>query len=302
MGLIDLIGNTPIVKLERLTGELYADVYVKLENQNPGGSVKDRLALAMISKAEQDGDLKPGGTIIEPTSGNTGVGLAMISAIKGYKLIVVMPDSLSIERRAILKGYGAEVVLTPGALGMKGAIAKAEEISSTIDGSLIPFQFKNSANAPMHRDTTAQEIWRDLDGEVDIFLAGVGTGGTITGVSQGLKGHKDTILTYAVEPEKSAVMSGSAPGPHKIQGIGAGFIPEVMDMSVVDGVLTIDEESAFRVSRRLAVEEGILCGISSGANVAVALELAAKPENRGKNIVTIICDTGERYLSTALFQ
>ena len=297
----EAIGNTPLVKLNKITTGLEADVYVKLESNNPGASVKDRLALAMIEKAEADGVLTQDTLIVEPTSGNTGIGLAMIAAAKNYSLTIVMPESVSKERRQLVKAYGAKVVLTPAAGGMKGAIAKAEEIASQSKSSFIPMQFANEANAPMHRRTTAQEIWQDTNGEVDIFVAGVGTGGTVTGTAQGLHEHNIEIQVFAVEPSESPVISGGEPGPHKIQGIGAGFIPEVLDVDVLSGVIQMNAEQSIEMSRRLAREEGILCGISSGANVSAALELAKKPENKGKTIVTIICDTGERYLSTELF-
>ena len=297
----EVIGSTPLVKLNKITADVEADIYVKLESNNPGASVKDRLALAMIEKAEKEGLINEGTKIIEPTSGNTGIGLAMLAAAKGYDLTIIMPDSVSKERRQLVKAYGAKVILTPAAVGMKGAIAKAEEIAAQSSSSYIPMQFENEANAPMHRHTTAQEIWKDTDGEVDIFVAGVGTGGTVTGTAQGLHAHNLEVQAYAVEPSNSAVISGEAPGSHKIQGIGAGFIPAVLDVNVLSGVVKMEAETAFQMARRLAREEGILCGISSGANVAAALELAKKPENKGKMIVTIICDTGERYLSTELF-
>lgn len=299
--IIDAIAKTPIVKLNRITEGLEATVYVKMESNNPGASVKDRLALAMIEKAEQDGKLDSETHIVEPSSGNTGVGLAMISAVKGYCLTIVMPESVTKERRQLVKAYGAKVVLTPAAEGMKGAIAKAEEIASKAEKSLIPMQFENEANAPMHRRTTAQEIWEDTNGEVDIFVAGVGTGGTVTGVAQGLHAHNLEVKAIAVEPEDSPVISGGAPGPHKIQGIGAGFIPAVLDTKVISEVIQMKTMEAFEMTRRLAKEEGILGGISSGANVAAAIQVAKRPENKGKTIVTIICDTGERYLSTDLF-
>ncbi len=299
--IVEVIGKTPIIKLNKLTLGIDATIYVKLESNNPGGSVKDRLALAMIEQAEQDGVLDMGTKIIEPTSGNTGVGLAMICAVKGYDLTIVMPDSVSRERRQLVRAYGAKVVLTEASIGMKGAIAKAEEIASQYENSFIPMQFENTANAPMHRRTTAEEIWKDTDGEVDIFVAGVGTGGTITGTAQGLHSHNIEIQAIAVEPAGSAVISGEASGSHKIQGIGAGFIPKVLDVKVLSEVIKMDSELAIQTTRRMAKEEGILCGISSGANVAAALEVARRPENKGKTIVTIVCDTGERYLSTELF-
>lgn len=299
--IIDTIGNTPLVRINRLAEGIEATVLVKLEKQNPGASVKDRLALAMIEQGEEDGLINSDTHIVEPTSGNTGVGLAMICAVKGYKLTIVMPDSVSVERRHLVKAYGAKVVLTPAAEGMKGAIAKAENIASQTENSIIPMQFENKANAPMHKRTTAEEIWNDTDGNVDIFVAGVGTGGTVTGVAQGLHAHSDKVEAYAVEPTESAVISGQAPGPHKIQGIGAGFIPAVLDVKELKEVVTVNAEEAKEMTRQLATNEGILAGISSGANVAAALKIAARPENKGKTIVTVVCDTGERYLSTEMF-
>lgn len=297
-----LIGNTPLVKLNTITEGMEATVLAKLESHNPGGSVKDRLGYALITEAEKQGLLTKDSVIIEPTSGNTGIGLAMMCAVKNYKLIVTMPDSVSTERRKLLKGYGAEVILTPASEGMKGAVKKAEKLAGEYEHSFIPQQFQNPANPEIHRKTTAMEVWNDTDGKVDMFVAGAGTGGTITGVSEVLKQKKPAIQTYVVEPADSAVLSGKEPGSHKIQGIGAGFIPDVLNTKIYDGVKTVTNEQAFEMSRRLAKEEGILCGISSGANVHAALELAAKPENKGKLIVVIICDTGERYLSTSLFQ
>jgi cysteine synthase A len=296
-----LIGNTPLVKLRRLAEGIHADVYVKLESMNPGGSVKDRLAFAMIDAAEKQDKINNETIIIEPTSGNTGIGLAMISAIKGYRLIIVMPESVSLERRTVLKAYGAEVYLTPASVGMKGAIAKANELAASFENSFIPMQFENEANAAFHRKTTGPEIWEDTDGDVDIFIAGVGTGGTVTGVSEMLKQKKPSLIAVAVEPAGSPVISGGEPGPHKIQGIGAGFIPKVLNAEIIDEVYPVENEVAFEYARRLALEEGILSGMSSGANVYAALEIAKRPENKGKTIVTIICDTGERYLSTPLF-
>jgi cysteine synthase A len=297
----ELVGNTPIVKLNSVTRNLEAEVYVKLESMNPASSVKDRIGLAMIEDAEKAGLLKPGSTIIEPTSGNTGIALAFIGAAKGYKVILTMPDTMSIERRKLLEAYGADVVLTPGNEGMKGAIATAEKILEELPDAFMPMQFKNEANPQMHRRTTAEEIWRDMEGDVDIFVTGVGTGGTVTGTGSRLKELKPDIQVFAVEPDSSAVLSGAAPGPHKIQGIGAGFIPEVMNSEVLDGILQISSEEAGATARKIAREEGILCGISAGGNVLAALTLAAKPENKGKKILTVICDTGERYLSTWLF-
>lgn len=296
-----LIGGTPLVKLSKLTEGIDAEVYVKMENQNPGGSVKDRLSIAMIEDAEEKGLISKETEIIEPTSGNTGIGLAMISAVKGYKLTLTMPESMSIERRNLLKAYGANLVLTPAEKGMKGAIAKAEELAAASQNTFIPYQFRNQANVEMHRRTTAVEIWEDTDGLVDLFVAGVGTGGTFTGVVSKIKELKPSLVGVAVEPATSPVLSGEAPGPHKIQGIGAGFIPEIMDTSLIDEVFKITDDNALETARRLVKEEGILAGISAGGNVYAALEIAKRPENKGKKIVTVICDTGERYLSTILF-
>lgn len=296
-----LIGKTPLVKLRKLTQDSVAKVYVKLESMNPGGSVKDRLAIAMIEAAEQKGLINSESVIIEPTSGNTGIGLAMICAVRGYRLIIVMPESVSVERRIILKAYGAELYLTPAKEGMKGSIAKTNQLASEIKNSFIPMQFENEANAEYHRKTTAPEIWDDTDGKVDIFVAGVGTGGTFTGVSEVLKAKKPGFTAIVVEPEDSPVISGGEPGSHKIQGIGAGFIPKVLNMSIIDEVFKVSNNDAFETARKLALEEGILGGISAGANVFAALQIAKRPENKGKTIVTVICDTGERYLSTPLF-
>jgi len=297
----DLIGRTPMVRLNRLTEGLDCEIIVKLESQNPGGSVKDRLGFAMIEDAEKAGLINKDTVIIEPTSGNTGVGLAFVCAAKGYKLIIVMPDSVSVERRMIVHAYGGEVVLTPGKEGMKGAIAKAEEIQRNTPGSYIPMQFINPSNPEIHRKTTAVEIWDDTEGKVDIFIAGAGTGGTITGVSEVIRALKPSFYSVVVEPEDSAVLSGGAPGPHKIQGIGPGFIPQVLNTSSYDEVFKISAADSFETARKLASLEGIFCGISAGANVYAALQIAKRPENKGKMIVTIICDTGERYLSTPLF-
>lgn len=295
----ELIGNTPLVELKNIEKEkgLKARVLVKVEAFNPGGSAKDRIANAMIKKAEEQGVLKPGGTIIEPTSGNTGVGLAWIGASKGYKVILTMPETMSDERKKLLKALGAELVLTPGNDGMKGAIAKAEELQKTIPGSIIMSQFDNPANPEIHRLTTGEEIWRDTDGKVDILVAGVGTGGTLSGSAQALKAHNPEIKAIAVEPAASAVLSGANPGPHKIQGIGAGFIPNNFDANVVDGIERISDEEAFETQRLLAHKEGIFVGISSGAAAAEAIKLAQLPENEGKIIVAVLPDTGERYLS-----
>jgi len=297
----DTIGKTPLVQLNKIN-KSKATVIVKLEAFNPGGSVKDRIANAMVETAEKEGLIKPDTVIIEPTSGNTGIGLAMVSAAKGYKLILTMPESMSIERRKILKAYGAELVLTPAAGGMKGAIAKAEELALEYPNHFIPQQFENSANPEVHRRSTALEIWEDTDGKVDLFVSGVGTGGTITGVSEVLKTKNPAIKTYAVEPVGSPILSGGNPGPHKIQGIGAGFVPKTLNTESYDGVIKIDDALAVATAREIVASEGIFVGISSGAAVAAALELAQKEENAGKTIVALLPDTGERYLSTILFE
>ena len=301
--LTDLVGNTPLLEFSNFNASkgLKAQVIGKLEYFNPAGSVKDRIALAMIEDAEAKGLLKPGATIIEPTSGNTGVGLAFVSASKGYKLILTMPDTMSAERRNLLKALGARLVLTPGAEGMKGAIAKAEELRDATPGSIILQQFENPANPAVHIRTTAEEIWRDTDGKVDLFVAGVGTGGTVSGVGAGLKAHNPNVQIVAVEPSDSPVLSGGKPGPHKIQGIGAGFIPKTYTGEVVDKILQVTNDDAIRTSRELAGKEGLLVGISSGAAVYAAVELAKLPENEGKTIVALLPDTGERYLSTVLY-
>lgn len=301
--LTDLVGNTPLLEFTNLNAGkgLTARVIGKLEYFNPAGSVKDRIALAMIEDAEAKGLLKPGATIIEPTSGNTGVGLAFVSASKGYKLILTMPETMSEERRNLLKALGAQLVLTSGAEGMKGAIAKAEELRENTPGSIILQQFENPANPAVHIRTTAEEVWRDTDGRVDIFVAGVGTGGTVSGVGVGLKAHNPDIKIVAVEPSDSPVLSGGKPGAHKIQGIGAGFIPKTYNADVVDQIMRITNDDAIRTSRELAQKEGLLVGISSGAAVYAALELAKLPENAGKTIVALLPDTGERYLSTVLY-
>ncbi len=302
--LTELVGHTPLLEVSRIESEegLKARLIVKLELFNPGGSVKDRVALAMITDAERKGLLKPGATIIEPTSGNTGIGLAWVSTIKGYHLILTMPETMSVERRKLLSAYGAEIVLTPGAEGMKGAIAKANDLNASIEGSVILQQFDNPANPAAHVGTTGEEIWQDTDGGVDIFVAGVGTGGTVSGVAEALKAHKASVKAYAVEPDSSPVLSGGQSGPHKIQGIGAGFVPKNYHAEVVDGVIRVTNEDAFAGSRLLAKHEGVLVGISSGAAFHAALELARKPENEGKTIVALLPDTGERYLSTTLFE
>ena len=297
-----VVGNTPLVKLNKLTKGSQATVLVKLESMNPLWSVKDRIGVAMIDAAEREGKLKPGGIIVEPTSGNTGIALAFVSATRGYKLILTMPETMSLERRKLLKILGAELVLTPGEKGMKGAVEKAEEIQRNTPGSFLPQQFNNPANPEIHRKTTAEEIYRDTDGDVDIFIAGVGTGGTITGVSEVLKSRIADFKTIAVEPLDSPVLSGGKAGPHKIQGIGAGFVPGVFRKDLIDEIIKVKHDDAGETSRLLAKEEGILAGISSGANVWAALQVAKRPENKGKTIVTVICDTGERYLSTWLFQ
>lgn len=296
-----LIGNTPVVRINKLNKEGSAEVVVKLESFNPLSSVKDRIGLAMIREAEWQGLLKPGSVIVEPTSGNTGIALAYAGAALGYRVILTMPDTMSIERRKLLKALGAKIVLTEGAQGMKGAITKAEELVSSTEGSFMPQQFTNPTNPEIHRKTTAEEIWKDTDGKVDIFVAGVGTGGTITGVGEVLKSRKPTVQTIAVEPENSPVLSGGEPGPHKIQGIGAGFLPEVLNTEIIDEVISVKEEHAAETTRRLAEEEGILAGISSGAALWSALELAKREENEGKLIVALLPDAGERYLSTWLF-
>lgn len=296
----ELVGNTPLVELSNLTTGLKARVVVKLESFNPASSVKDRIALAMIDDAEKSGQITKDTTIVEATSGNTGIGLAMVAAARGYKLVITMPESMSLERRALLRAYGAELVLTPAAEGMGGAIAKANELAAQ-DGYFMPRQFDNLANPQVHRDTTAQEIWNDTDGQVDILVAGVGTGGTITGVGEVLKAKKDSVQVVAVEPQASPVLSGGQKGPHPIQGIGAGFVPAVLNTEIYDEIVTVANDDAFKVARELAAKEGLLVGISSGAAVKAALELAARDENAGKLIVVIIPSSGERYLSTALF-
>ena len=302
-GTLGLIGNTPLVEVTNIESEksLEATLLVKLEYFNPAGSVKDRIAKAMIEDAEEKGLLGPGSVIIEPTSGNTGIGLASIAAAKGYRIILTMPETMSVERRNILKAYGAEIVLTEGAKGMKGAIAKAEELAAEIPGSFIPGQFVNPANPAIHRATTGPEIWRDTDGEVDIFVAGVGTGGTLTGVGEYLKEQKPTVQIVAVEPDSSPVLSTGVGGPHKIQGIGAGFVPNVLNTSIYDAIIRVKNEDAFAAAKLLARKEGISVGISSGAALSAAIDLASRPENRGKTIVALLPDSGDRYYSTPLF-
>jgi cysteine synthase A len=297
---LGLIGRTPMVRLQRMPVPGSATVWAKLERANPGGSVKDRISLSMIEAAERDGLLKPGGVIVEPTSGNTGIGLAMVAAVKSYRLILTMPDTLSVERRILLAAYGAELVLTPGAAGIKGAIAKAEELVCENPGSFMPLQFKNPANPEVHRRTTAVEILQQVEGPINAFVSGVGTGGTLTGVGEVLKGRYPAVQIVAVEPAGSPVLSGGQPGPHKIQGIGAGFVPDVLNMDVVDEVITVTNEEALEMARRLAREEGLLVGISSGAAAFAALQVAERLGD-GKTIVVILPDTGERYLSTDLF-
>ena len=301
--LTNLIGNTPLLELQAFgkSEKLDATVIAKLEYFNPAGSVKDRIAYAMIEDAERRGAIHPGDTIIEPTSGNTGVGLAFVSAVKGYKLILTMPETMSIERRNLVKDYGAEVVLTPGSAGMKGAIAKAEELRDSIKGSVILQQFENPANPEMHYNTTGPEILQQTDGDIDIFVAGVGTGGTVSGIGKYLKEHKKGIKIVAVEPESSAVLSGEPAGTHKIQGIGAGFVPKTFSREAVDEIFKVPNDAAILTSRKLAATEGLLVGISSGAAAYAAAELAKKPENKGKKIVALLPDTGERYLSTILY-
>ncbi|NYE94575.1 cysteine synthase A [Psychromicrobium silvestre] len=297
----ELVGRTPLVKLNRLTEGLEATVVVKLEFYNPANSVKDRIGKAIIDAAEASGDLRPGGTIVEGTSGNTGIALAMVGAARGYKVILTMPETMSTERRVMLRAYGAEIVLTPGSEGMRGAVEKAQEIVASTENAIWAKQFANLANPAVHRATTAEEIWADTDGEVDIFVSGVGTGGTITGVGQVLKERKPGVQIVAVEPKDSPILNGGAPGPHKIQGLGANFIPEVLDTSIYDEVLDATIEDSVSVARALGTQEGILGGISSGAIVWGALELAKRPENAGKLIVAVVCDFGERYISTVLY-
>ena len=298
----DLIGGTPLVRLNHVVGDCHATILGKLESANPGNSVKDRIGLAMIEAAEESGSLIPGqSTIIEPTSGNTGIALSLVAASKGYSCVIVMPDTMSPERRATMRAFGAKIILTEGAKGMKAAIEKANEIADAIPNSFMPQQFRNPANPDVHFRTTAQEIWDDTDGDVDAIVAGVGTGGTITGVARFMKAKNPGFMAIAVEPEDSPILSGGAPGPHKIQGIGAGFVPDVLETENLDGVVQVSNDASITMARRLAAEEGLLCGISSGSNVHAAIEFGSRPENAGKTIVTIICDFGERYIQTVLF-
>ncbi len=297
----ELVGHTPLLRLNRVTEGANATVLAKLENLNPLASVKDRIGLSMIEAGEKEGLIREGTVIVEPTSGNTGIALAFVAASRGYRLILTMPETMSIERRKLLKALGAELILTPGSEGMKGAINKANEIASEMPAAFVPQQFENPANPEVHRNTTAVEIWDDTDGKVDIIVAGVGTGGTITGVAEVIKEKNPEFQAIAVEPVDSPVLSGGAPGPHKIQGIGAGFVPEVLNTDIIDEIITVTAEDAFQTSRELATREGLLVGISSGANVYAAVQVANRPENGGKTIVVIIPDTGERYLSTPMF-
>jgi cysteine synthase A len=298
----EAVGRTPLVRLNRLPGDAGATVLAKLEFYNPGNSVKDRIGVAIIDAAEQSGALKPGGTIVEGTSGNTGIALALVGAARGYRVVMTMPETMSVERRVLLRAYGAEIVLTPGPEGMRGAVEKAKEIVANTPNSIWARQFENAANPAIHRATTAEEIWADTDGAVDIFVAGVGTGGTITGVGQVLKERKPGVQVIAVEPKDSPILNGGKPGPHKIQGMGANFVPEILDTSVYDEVIDVTLEDSIRTARDLASREGILGGISSGAILWAALEVAKRPENEGKTIVAIVCDFGERYVSTVLYE
>ena len=297
----EVTGNTPLVKINRVAGDAGATIYAKLEFYNPGNSVKDRLGKAIIDAAEKSGELKPGGTIVEGTSGNTGIALALVGAARGYKVILTMPETMSIERRILVRAYGAEVVLTPGSEGMRGAVSRAEEIVANTPGAILARQFENEANPAIHRATTAEEIWADTDGKVDIFMAGVGTGGTITGTGQRLKELNPMVQIIAVEPEESPILNGGSPAPHKIQGIGANFVPPILDTEVYDEVFDVNYDQAIDMARKLASDEGILSGISTGAIFHAAVEVAKRPENKGKTIVAIVCDYGERYVSTALW-
>ena len=298
----DLIGGTPLVRLNRVVGDCHATILGKLESANPGNSVKDRIGLAMIEAAEKAGDLVPGqSTIVEPTSGNTGIALALVAATKGYPCVIIMPDTMSPERRATMRAFGAKIILTDGSKGMRGAVERATEVASQIENAFMPQQFRNPANPEMHFNTTARELWDDTDGMIDALVAGVGTGGTITGVARYIKPKKAGFRAIAVEPEDSPVLSGGAPGPHRIQGIGPGFVPDVLEISILDGVVKVSNDSAVSMARRLAAEEGLLVGISAGANVQAAIDYGSRPENKGKTIVTILCDFGERYIQTVLF-
>lgn len=297
----ELVGRTPLVRLNRLTEGLGAQVVVKLEFYNPANSVKDRIGVSIIDAAERSGALRPGGTVVEATSGNTGIALAMVGAARGYRVILTMPDTMSLERRAMLRAYGADIILTPGAEGMSGAVNKARQIVAEADNAVAADQFANPANPEIHRLTTGEEVWADTDGAVDIFVAGIGTGGTLTGVGHTLKAHKPEVTIVGVEPKDSPILTGGAPGPHKIQGLGANFVPEALDRSVYDEIIDVDADDAVRVARELGTREGILGGISAGANVWAALQLAGRPENAGKLIVGVVPDFGERYISTILF-
>ncbi len=298
----ELVGNTPLVRINRLADDAGATVLAKLEFYNPAGSVKDRIGVAIIDAAEKSGELKPGGTVVEGTSGNTGIALAMVGAARGYKVIMTMPDTMSKERRSILRAFGAEIVLTPGSEGMRGAIDAAKQIVADTPNSIWAKQFENEANPQIHRETTAEEVWADTDGAVDIFIAGIGTGGTITGVGQVLKERKPEVQIIGVEPIDSPILTGGNPGPHKIQGLGANFVPEILDTTVYDEIIDVSLDDSLDIARRLATEEGIFAGISSGGILWAALQVAKRPENAGKTIVAVVCDTGERYLSSVLFE
>ncbi|AIU33334.1 MULTISPECIES: cysteine synthase A [Corynebacterium] len=300
--ILDTIGNTPIVRINRLAQDLPGNVLVKIESFNPANSVKDRIGKAIVDAAEASGTLQPGGTIVEATSGNTGIALALVGAARGYDVVLTMPETMSLERRVMLRAYGAEIILTPGAAGMQGAVDKANEIVRERGNAILASQFANAANPEIHRNTTGEEIWKDTEGQVDIFVAGIGTGGTITGAGETLKKHNPDIKIYAVEPAASPLLTTGKAGPHKIQGLGANFIPEVLNQKIYEEVLTVTNEDAIAASRQLAAQEGILGGISAGANLKAALEIAARPENEGKTIVTVVPDYGERYVSTALFE